>query len=81
MSRVRIDVTQEDIANGEQTAPWSCPVGQAITRCYGPHGGVVATDVKIKHMVVLLPYEATRFIRDFDNGRPVKPFSFMLELP
>ena len=87
MSRVLIEVTQEDIKNGVRGDPCNCPTAHAATRAthgtvplrvgalvikFGPIGSSVASK---------LPIEAREFIYDFDWGKPVEPFSFEIELP
>jgi hypothetical protein len=65
------------IARGE-----NCPVAQALKKQKIKFDNVGEnfidlSDVKFVH----LPITVARFISDFDNMEPVKPFSFMLDVP
>jgi hypothetical protein len=76
---MKIDVTQEDIANGVREDGTSCPIALACERAglYAPNvDNEIATDEGNYNMTA----EAIRFIEDFDSGQPVKPFSFETEL-
>lgn len=82
----RVDVTAEDIAQGEPRKCVKCPIALALRRTLeqslvgvGGHDAVMVG----KHGVtsVELPSMAVRFIADFDDGKPVQPFSFALDLP
>ena len=78
---MRIEVTQEDIDNGEKRKCDTCAVAIAAHRAFkdciilvdGEQMDVIRNG---KWKVIDLPDSATRFIEDFDAGRPVQPFSF-----
>jgi len=80
---VTVKVTTEDIENGMKESCFHCPVARACGRA-----GIVKPAVR-KYAVwhgsdrtrTELPASAQQFIEDFDNGEPVVPFSFDLELP
>lgn len=80
-----INVTQEHISKGKRYA-WECPIAlalkDAICRWCGPNVGTnyigFYDKSEIRH-IVETPVAAQEFIRKFDNGKPVKPFSF--EIP
>lgn len=79
---MKIYVTKKDIKEGVTGSICLCPVALALKRrtkkvwmVYG-HG---VKEVGIFKPSQLLPPKACRFVDDFDNCFPVKPFSF--ELP
>jgi hypothetical protein len=88
---ITIEVTQEDINNGERKDGCKCPVALAFQRA-GARGafsvgyfyvypkGLTASDsetVSDKIRIARsLPEEVTQFNHDFDDGKPVTPFSF-----
>lgn len=71
---------------------WQCPINRAIFDAIGlmPSTGYGWTNIPIpyliedshlnttEHISLRLPAEASTFIRDFDCGAPVDPFSFEL---
>lgn len=86
-----IDVTQDDIDNGERILCRRCPIARACNRKgFGPvavcDGAIYKDDGKgifdLKSAVVIanLPEEASRFYREFDQGKTVKPFSFQIQI-
>lgn len=83
MRTVTIDVTADDIAKGKPKEPCDCPIAIATDRAFG--GGVAIscgqTLIGINFVDYSLPVPARRFIRRFDDGENVKPFSFSVEVP
>lgn len=77
-----IDVKQLDIDTGLKGDCALCPIARALDRATGESWRVHSSwatrsgDSFKTH----LPLEAVRFIDLFDEGRPVKPFSFDLEI-
>lgn len=88
--RKLIKVTESHIATGLRGRCMDCPIANAINdtgRAYGSTK-VRSTHVDLIHAEgpsgsrhVKLPRSARRFIARFDNGEPVKPFNFFLEMP
>lgn len=82
---VTIHVTAGDIAAGSITSCENCPVAQAIMRTLGlPHVSVGLDDMDLgRHVAVLVPTpaRASHFMRLFDGGHKVEPFSFELDVP
>lgn len=81
MTKLKITVTQEDIEEGQARSCHRCPVALAMSRTIGrelvvyPHyAGTLGMDV-----VCFFPSEVEQFIADFDEGKPVKPFSFTVK--
>lgn len=86
--RIRITVTEEDIARGKRESCTGCPIGRAAKRALGrdfaPEVNPMTLDVLLKGALVAyawLPKRAQDFIADFDIKVPVKPFSFTVHLP
>jgi hypothetical protein len=84
VSAIKIDVTSDDIAKGEREQPCRCPIALALTRAH-PGQWVLGEHTADFYFddadgTISLPNEARDFIKRFDNGDPVEPFSFELEL-
>lgn len=88
-NRVQITVTADDIARGHREGCQNCPVAFALWRVAldAVDMVVMRDDVKFyrcgggRNPIRKFPREVTRFIDDFDAGRPVAPFSFSLSIP
>jgi len=87
--KLRVDVTQEDIANGRKRNPSACMVARAINRA---SEGMLQAQVCYEHgwlgpeldgASVKLPLKDSvkQLVVMFDQGMVVQPFSFELELP
>ena len=81
MVSISLDVTEADILEGKRNLADCCPIALAIRRRYPYSSNYVPVEVscsqaRIKGIWYDLPDEAKSFIRDFDCGRPVKPFTF-----
>jgi hypothetical protein len=82
MAKITIDVTQADIEAGHPLACSACPIALAAQRAFGDRPVIVDSFLSIRgqdRLVWSMPSAAYAFIRDFDAGRPVEPFSFTLE--
>ena len=78
----KIEVTEEDIRRGKPQSCCSCPVFRAIARTTGKAVEVLCKSIALgKEVEAALPEKARKFIEAFDDGRPVKPFTFTLRLP
>jgi len=81
---MRVHVTLDHINAGKRTDPEACPIALALCEATGSQGWEVGDDLAHRHDYDdldrcdhwHLPEVATRFVRDFDAGRPVRPFSF-----
>jgi hypothetical protein len=91
MKSVVIKVTEKDIQLGAPDSPEQCPIARAV-RCACPQFqfvyvgedflGVRQTPGDLQTCQQIdLPEIARRFIRDFDERKPVQPISFELSLP
>ena len=75
---MRIEVTADDIAKGMKSNCYQCPIALAIRRVTG--------DVFVGRWIVVNGKRfdkiksVSEFIANFDDGRPVEPFSFHLPL-
>jgi hypothetical protein len=82
MASVVIDVTAADIKAGHPLACSFCPVAIAATRAFGGRQVIVDSFLSIRGQERLawsLPQSVYDFVKAFDAGRPVAPFSFILE--
>lgn len=83
---ILVDVTAEDIAHGEREDCTKCPIARALRRHKGFEKAYVNDQyVEIDHEnrhenLYRLPQEAVDFIRNFDDGKEVRPFKFELDL-
>lgn len=77
-----IDVSAEDITNGNAENPYSCPIAKATPRANpGLYFVIVVSDTIMTRLGnqrfhAELPVVATDFIAKFDNHLPVSPFQF-----
>lgn len=77
---MKIEVTQEDINKGEVTECRRCPIALAVIRATGNKYVLVDSDyTHVGTKFCPTPVTAKRFIRNFDYGNDVQPFTF--ELP
>jgi hypothetical protein len=85
---VKIEVTEKDISLGIPRLIGSCPVAKAIKRTIEHSICAVGEDfivVQIEHAQHIFslygmppPPDVQIFVRKFDRGEPVEPFSFHL---
>ena len=83
MNRI-IRVTKKDIAHGKVRFDL-CPVAVALSRTLDARVQVYGFCITIErfnprsvHIVGQVPLAVRRFVRRFDRGDPVEPFSFRL---
>lgn len=88
--QVNVDVTQDDIDMGKARRCYDCPIALAINRTIPGAYAFVTTPAKLLTLTVdgsrvAVKVErwqsVNKFIRDFDNGLPVSPFSLTLDIP
>lgn len=86
--RMLIEVTQEDIENGQPTVCRKCPIARATKRAFGKRDPVYDIAVDTEDILVILNNaeyrckptpEMVDFINMFDCMEEVKPFSVELE--
>jgi len=84
MSRtVRIEVTEEQIAEGNRGDPCRCPVAKAIAKAIpgcGPAVNTLVIHFSCDGSRISTPQVVKDFVNDFDHGHPVKPFEFPLDM-
>lgn len=80
---MRIEVTESDIVHGARWDCDNCPIALAIERATHQANcwSVLWNRATSPLGTVWLPDEAKDFIDNFDNERPVAPFSFDVDLP
>jgi hypothetical protein len=86
MKKVRIYITANDIMLGVRGHGLQCPLARAISRRLGKEIRVLTyawyrLDDYTSPNPYPLPLRATQFVKAFDGGRKVAPFSFTLEVP
>lgn len=75
---MRIQVTQEDIDQGEPGEPESCAVAKAIRRQLKPQHVQVTDVIEINNSDFEAPPAVIEFIERYDHGHRVQPFEFDL---
>ncbi len=84
--KVKVTVTEQHIKRGKKSNTNFCPIALALKGQLGLRSVVVDGDV-VEFGVdkegdggfsINLPVEAQEFVRAFDDGETVKPFSFTL---
>lgn len=94
MRRVRVEVTQSCIERGERGDASQCPIALAVLDLDEDvlgfeidHLEVDGTCIHIESFDKLEPIEfapppsVSSFVQTFDNGEPVAPFAFEIEVP
>lgn len=79
---MKIEVTADDIFMGIAGRCRDCPIARAVCRAAGVPASWLAVHSRyamIDGKRYTLPVEAQAFIRTYDLGREVEPFTFDLE--
>lgn len=80
---MKIEVTWDDINFGRRHSPQYCPIALAAQRASGESWIVSDSMMWIKDSAygqnIYLDAGTKEFIRNFDEGEPVLPFSFEAE--
>ena len=75
-----VHVTAEDIKEGRPRLPHKCPLAMAATRATGRTCLVGTRTFKCGcSPYIRLPKKARDFVRNFDVGKEVGPFSFRIK--
>lgn len=89
-SFIKVTVTKEHIKKGRQA--WkkgarrfeSCPIHCAVRKIFDERFYIYIDTIRFDDDLlshgIPLPEDAKQFINDFDNDRPVKPFTFYLPM-
>lgn len=85
---ITISVERRHITHGVRCNTGMCPIALAIVdclrdgvRCSVGNTGVWLYGGVFSGHVLELPEEAQQFVRRFDRGAEVEPFSFTLQMP
>jgi hypothetical protein len=85
--RITVEVTRAMIRRGKQKNCRECPVAIAVSKATrmpfvnaGPLGIYVGEDPYNLNHMAWTPPEVWDWMTNFDNGRPVEPFSFEIDL-
>lgn len=74
---MKIEVTQDDINNGQRSRCRFCPVALAIQRTFPDQLVTVGNEAaEIGMCFITFPTNASEFISAFDKGLKVQPFTF-----
>jgi hypothetical protein len=82
MRRAKVRVTADHIAKGARVSECGCPVARALNAALGCRGATVdggRLEVSKGGRQLVsqrFPVAVSRFVTAFDNGQPVKPFTF-----
>lgn len=89
-SYLRINVTQTCINYGEICDCDTCPIALAVQAAMNEIGHTARVRVGSHEVYILddthkwdafaMPAVALQFLKDFDQGKPVQPFDFLLSL-
>jgi hypothetical protein len=79
---MRIEVKPDHIARGRRVEPCLCPVALAIAEATDRECSVAPRMVSLyePYRAYRLPEAVCGFVRMFDAGQPVEPFSFDLDI-
>jgi hypothetical protein len=86
---MKIKVTKMNIADAirfrrlKKLLAWHCPVALAVKLAiHGKEGEVAATGhlIRVGKNLLPAPSKVQKFIKRFDNKKPVKPFTFDLPI-
>jgi len=78
---MRIDVTQDDIANGIRKDPCWCPIALAVRRATGAPCKVDTDEITLScGAYIPTPESAAKFVMTYDDFGAAIPFSFELEI-
>lgn len=73
-----VEVTTQDIERGKPFECRVCPVNIALERVTDRLCRTSSRICEIAGIDYILPYEAHKFISDFDRNNPVQPFTFTI---
>ncbi len=83
MRKLKVEVTAHDIKSGARKSCELCPIARALKRALNYKKKVdvnnYSANIDDYKKIARLPTKASAFIRNFDNGFKVKPFSMTLE--
>jgi hypothetical protein len=80
--KYKIEVTEKDIKRGLRVNAPNCPVGFGLQRKFRKSATVGHTTARVGgKSLMFLPKFVTNWIFRFDARKPVKPFSFTLNIP
>lgn len=81
--RLNVYVTADDIERGIKASAHFCPVARAVERAIGRTVSITHAAIYfgIEFIRVETPLKVIRFINRFDNGEPVMPMRFSLDVP
>lgn len=84
--KYQVQVTQKHIEKGARNNSGKCPIALALRSIGATRVGVGGALCRFriegaKHELVRLPKKARDFVENFDDGNPVRPFRFTINVP
>jgi len=76
---MKVTVTVRDIQRGKACSARNCPIAHATKRAFHTKNVVVLWNLRIDGRRYDMPNRALRFMRRFDDGESVAPFTFTVE--
>jgi hypothetical protein len=77
---IKINVTREHIRKGIRGSPCDCPIALAIKEALITQAVSIGSwQWMINHVRFLAEDKDVRFMQRFDEGKPVRPYSFFLD--
>lgn len=78
--QLKVTVTQEDIEKGKKNNPKKCPFARACKRVFkkGTLVNIYDNGLDIGSQMLLNTKELSKFINKFDEGKVVKPHTFVI---
>lgn len=82
MRTTKVEVAPIDITCGKRGSSSSCPIALALKRSFPGNPVHVGTlMITVDDDVAKLPNNAQDFVKNFDNGESVEPFTFYVNFP
>ena len=79
---IHVDVTELDIHSGHPSDSMRCPIAIALRRAVGREVvDVYGTYCEVRGRRADLPVPARVFVSRYDDGDPVGPLTFELDIP
>ena len=79
MKPIKVDVTRNCITAGLRSFATKCPVALAVMAATKSDICLIFYNcITTRHGAFKTPIKVQKFIHNFDQGRPVKPFTFTL---
>lgn len=79
MRAIKINVTKEHIRRGVRRSMCDCPIALALKEALLTKDvSVTSSQMIVNHLMFMTDLADARFIKGFDEGKTVRPYSFSL---